>query len=820
MDYSEKLYRELEAIRSSRSWRVTRLPRRVSHHAKRVLHKNKRSQSGPSGDQKNSKAPLLSRSLSDAELNRIMHITAKAELAMHENNLLEAERLWTSFLERYGRKTPSSAYIRLSIVYRKKGEYSQALKVIKAGSARHPNYLPFRIECAEIAMGLGEWKKAVTEWRAVIRNSDSVNANAWLKLSRAYRFLKEFDKSDNTLQKGLKSFPDDKQLLAEFALLAEARGDKRAALERWKPLLKDIETTDDIGTWQRLKDGRAYTSIAKRLINLKAYKKRIEEYQAVKSKRRTGSAKPRIAIYTAIVGDYDYLKLPEEISDDIDYILFTDQTTVDTGVFEVRPLPYFDADKTRSARYVKTHPHILLPDYDIVFWLDASIMIVDDILPIIQGFIDSGKPVGAIHHPVRKSIFDEARACIQLGKETREDIETQMQHYRMMQFDCNDLIESGFMGFDLRVPDVSLFLNTWWSEIDKFTKRDQLSVNYALDRANLLWHALLPKELCVRNHAAFVLTNHGSTNSIMNELTQALGGQPVDPMKQNVTKAATKTKSVDVIVCVHNALDDVTKCLESVELYKDKRMQLIVVDDGSDQQTADYLKQFCKTRSWTRLHRNKQAGGYTKAANAGLRLSSADLVILLNSDTVVTKNWVSKMDLALAATPGAGIVGPLSSAASHQSIPQHLSSKDQTAINVLPQGVSIDEMNSYCEKWSLKIFPRVPLAHGFCLGISRPVISTVGYFDEDSFPSGYGEENDYCFRAIDAGFGIVIATDTYIFHSKSKSYDSAKRIKLMKSGSETLARLHGKPRIHRSITTMQHNPLLERMREAAEKLYR
>ncbi len=820
MDYSDKIYRELEAIRNSRSWRVTRLPRRVSHTVKKAMHKPLTTGSTPKTSKESKKSALLSRSLSDAELNRIMHITARAELALHDNNLLEAEKLWIGFLERYGRKTPSSAYIRLSIVYRKKGDYSQALKIIKAGSARHPNYQPFRIECAEIAMGLGEWKKAVTEWRAVIRNSDDINANVWLKLSRAYRFLQEFDKSDKTLQSGLKSFPDDKQLLAEFAYLAEARGDKLAAMKRWQPLLKDLETTDDIGTWQRLKDGRAYTSVAKRLVDIKTYKKDVQEYQTAKSKRKSKSNKPRIAIYTAIVGDYDYVKLPEKLDHEVDYILFTDQPTIDTGVFEIRPLPYYDADKTRSARYVKTHPYILLPEYDIVLWLDASIMITDDISTIIQSFIQSSKPVGAIHHPVRKSIFDEARACIQLGKETREDIETQMQHYRMMQFDCNDLIESGFMAFDLRAPEVSVFLNTWWSEIDRYTKRDQLSVNYSLDRANISWHPLLPKELCVRNHSAFVLTNHGSTNSAMHELTQSLGGKVINPLDQDTEKIATKTKSVDVIVCVHNALDEVRLCLESVERHRDKMTSLIVVDDGSDSPTANYLKDFCKARSWSRLHRNSQAGGYTKAANAGLRLSTADFVILLNSDTVVTKNWVSKMDSALAVTPGSGIVGPLSSAASHQSIPQHLSSKDQTAINVLPKGISIDKMNRYCEDWSLKVFPRVPLAHGFCLGISRAVISTVGYFDEESFPSGYGEENDYCFRAIDAGFGIVIATNTYIFHSKSKSYDSEKRIRLMKSGSETLVRLHGKSRIHRSILSMQRNPLLERMRLAAEKLYR
>src|SRR5690606_10959538 len=118
--------------------------------------------------------------------------------------------------------------------------------------------------------------------------------------------------------------------------------------------------------------------------------------------------------------------------------------------------------------------------------------------------------------------------------------------------------------------------------------------------------------------------------------------------------------------------------------------------------------------SWTTLIRHESALGYTQAASAGLRASSADLTILLNSDTIVSHGWYQEMANAIEQTPGVGIVGPLSSAASHQSVPQHQSSETQTAINDLPHGVTVDMMNSYCETWSGKRnLPHVPLVHGF-----------------------------------------------------------------------------------------------------------
>ncbi|MGP0565579.1 MULTISPECIES: glycosyltransferase [unclassified Nitrospina] len=572
---------------------------------------------------------------------------------------------------------------------------------------------------------------------------------------------------------------------------------------------------------------KSNASIARRLARIDAYKKEIAEYRTWRGAVRSQLPGKRIAIYTAISGNYDSVKLPETLDPRFDYFLFTDTPASDAGIFQVRPMTYFHEDKTRMARYVKTHPHMLLPEYDIAVWVDSNIMILGDIHPLIETFLASGRPVAAVPHPLRKTIHEELEACVKLNKDAPEVMEEQIAFYQASGFEHDDLIESNFMMFDLKNHRVRSALNFWWKEIDRFSRRDQLSLNYSLSQNRIAWNRITRHPDSIRNHPLFALVEHDASKGPASELIRSLDAPERDPYSgpsyAEVRKdriAAQAHRRIDIVVCVHNALEEVRHCLESIERARQsEHHKLIVIDDGSAPATADYLKAFIRGKPWARLHRNEKATGYTRAANRGLGLSDAELVILLNSDTVVTSGWAEKMADAVFFTPGAGIVGPLSNAASHQSIPEHRSSKDQTAVNELPPGLTAEDMNRYCEQWTtVGILPRVPLVHGFCFGVTRAVIEKVGTFDETHFPKGYGEENDYCFRAVDAGFGLVVATHTFVFHAKSKSYDGPERVALMKAGSKAFRQIHGNARIDRAVKSMQTNRILEKLRQHAWKL--
>jgi GT2 family glycosyltransferase/glycosyltransferase involved in cell wall biosynthesis len=271
--------------------------------------------------------------------------------------------------------------------------------------------------------------------------------------------------------------------------------------------------------------------------------------------------------------------------------------------------------------------------------------------------------------------------------------------------------------------------------------------------------------------------------------------------------------SVDVIVCVHDSLEEVRRCLDSVISTVGSHHTLIVVDDGSGEETASFLSRFATNHDRVKLVRRDTPGGYTKAANYGIENSSAEFVILLNSDTQVTKSWMRKLARAAYRSDDIGIVGPLSNAASWQSVPEIIDEHGQLAVNEIPAGITVDDMDRIAESCSAAEFPRVDLANGFCFGIKRVVLDTIGTFDEESFPRGYGEENDFCFRAVDAGFGVVIATDCYVYHEKSKSYSPAARDRLAKETGAILKRKYSSARIRRAVVASKNNPTLVEIRE-------
>lgn len=279
---------------------------------------------------------------------------------------------------------------------------------------------------------------------------------------------------------------------------------------------------------------------------------------------------------------------------------------------------------------------------------------------------------------------------------------------------------------------------------------------------------------------------------------------------------AVVNKSVDVIVCVHNALVDVQKCLDSVLKYSGKTYSLIIVDDGSAEDTRDFLADFAKNNE-VKLIRNEQALGYTFSANIGLRNSAGDYVVLLNSDTIVTENWLEKMVRCAESDPKIGLVGPLSNTASWQSVPE-ISEDGDWAENLLPESISLSQWAKLIEQDSGKIYPKIPFLNGFCLMIKRAAINDLGIFDEEHFGKGFGEENDYCLRARKKGWSLAVADDTYIFHSQSKSYSNEKRKILCEAADKFLAEKHDQSVINEGVAYCRDNKILEGIRARIETM--
>lgn len=227
-------------------------------------------------------------------------------------------------------------------------------------------------------------------------------------------------------------------------------------------------------------------------------------------------------------------------------------------------------------------------------------------------------------------------------------------------------------------------------------------------------------------------------------------------------------KKCDVIIPVYNAVEATKECIESViENTNFNENKLIIINDASPDKNVKPMLEKFKSYDFIEILENEKNLGFVGTVNRGMKYSKND-VVLLNSDTVVTKNWLNKMMDCAYSEKSIGTVTPLSNNATLVSVPVGLQR------NEIPKNLSMEEYGSLVEKIAYNENQYLPTAHGFCMYIKRNVLDLIGFFDEEAFGKGYGEENDFSFRCLDYGFKNVLCDNTIIFHKEKQSFSSSR----------------------------------------------
>ena len=224
-------------------------------------------------------------------------------------------------------------------------------------------------------------------------------------------------------------------------------------------------------------------------------------------------------------------------------------------------------------------------------------------------------------------------------------------------------------------------------------------------------------------------------------------------------------KNVDIIIPIYNAYEYTIQCIESVIKYTDlKNNNLILINDKSpDEKILPMLEEYMNLNKKIIVLNNKENLGFVKTVNKGMKYSEND-VVLLNSDTEVTKNWLLKIQNAAYMNKYIATVTPLTNNGTIASIP------DFGADNCIPQNMTLEQYAEMVEKCSLNRFPQITTANGFCMFIKREVMNKIGFFNEITFDKGYGEENDFCYRALNYGYTHILCDNTFVYHKGSQSF--------------------------------------------------
>ena len=280
-----------------------------------------------------------------------------------------------------------------------------------------------------------------------------------------------------------------------------------------------------------------------------------------------------------------------------------------------------------------------------------------------------------------------------------------------------------------------------------------------------------------------------------------LGRRLVDA---DAVPALRRTRQVSVIVPIFNAAIELQKCLDALARNSPPDVEFLLIDDAStDPAVTEILERFASRDTRARQLRNEANLGFTATVNRGFGATEGD-VVLLNSDTQVPPRWLANLRLAAYQDATIGTVTPLSDNSGAFSAPV----RDEH--NPLPEGLSHDEVGRLVWQKSARRYPKTPTGGGFCLYVKRAVLDSVGYLDEQAFPRGYGEENDLCIRATDAGWEHIVDDATYVFHARGASFGPEKA-PLVAAGQEVLRRRY--PDYEARVGTFLRDSAMESVRQ-------
>lgn len=196
--------------------------------------------------------------------------------------------------------------------------------------------------------------------------------------------------------------------------------------------------------------------------------------------------KPKAVIYTCITGKYDGLIEHACVNENYDYVCFTDNSDwLKQGKihhWQIRPLVFDKSDKTRNARWHKTHPHILFPEYEYSVWMDGNVDVFsEEVFRRFAALFKDEAVFAVCQHPLRSCIYDESREVLRLKKETGEETDRIISFLQQQKFPhFAGLHETSCLFRRHNDPQCQNIMNEWWELIEKYSKRDQLSLDYVL----------------------------------------------------------------------------------------------------------------------------------------------------------------------------------------------------------------------------------------------------------------------------------------------------------------------------------------------------
>lgn len=233
--------------------------------------------------------------------------------------------------------------------------------------------------------------------------------------------------------------------------------------------------------------------------------------------------------------------------------------------------------------------------------------------------------------------------------------------------------------------------------------------------------------------------------------------------------------STTIIIPVYNGYHHLENLFPSLVKNTKKEVKVIIVDDCSnDKNTIEIINKYInENKNWS-LIKNDKNYGFVHSINVAMKEVKTDIAIWLNSDTIVPEYWLERLIEPFELFQDLATTTPFTNSGVTFSYPKYCENNElKYPLNVIDNAFrrvkTIDESlnNTYS-------------GTGFCMTINMKVWKDIGQLNEEEFGKGYGEENDWCFRALLKGYKHKIVPNLFVEHRHGGSFNSDEKIKLSK----------------------------------------
>lgn len=227
-------------------------------------------------------------------------------------------------------------------------------------------------------------------------------------------------------------------------------------------------------------------------------------------------------------------------------------------------------------------------------------------------------------------------------------------------------------------------------------------------------------------------------------------------------------KAVDIIVPVWNEKAYTEMFVNSV-LNKTKDFNLIIVDNGSDKETYEYLLSLAVKHPFVHVVRHEKNQGYTGGINSGIEFSlsvtKSPFIVAANNDIILPENWFDNFKKIMDDNKDVAVVGPVSNAIAGR------------------QHVKYNNVKYSTEETNLMI----GMFYMIRSDVVRQLISLDGFYLDEKFNFSSSDDLDLSIRVRKMNYRMMIDRNTYVHHFMSKTL-----VKLTDGTNEGLNNLHGK----------------------------